>query len=1180
MAENGGDINLATLWIPVTAETSHIKEQLSNAGAEGAKEFSQSFQRNFNGQELFQKAYDSAIKATWAKAGREHAKEYIDSMNPRESGNKIAAGLGDGLKDGFGEAMPKISNILSGGIVAGLTAAFVTKGLEVVTEAMTKIVEVVADGVEKAADEILKIGEAWELVDRQLQTTTSASGDALEGLRQSADNVVRSGLGVSMDKLGTTMGTLAQRTGLEAGPALEQLSKQVMELGARFGSVNLDRLTGAFNVYGVKNYEAALQSLLNSARNTGTNLNEIIDGARQGGAVLAQTGMSIGQAGAFVAQLSKAGLDLKPVLTGLQMAEKDFVKEGVPFNEGLRNTLQKINDLITAGRSDDARALAEKIFGPRNWATVLQAISDHVLDFKTLLSSIGPDTGQGINDFIDSTATLEERFTSLKQKAEEIFKPFGDSAMGQIGHALDGLGGWIDANRTKIVGWIQSIGDKFIAQLPAIEGFAAGMLGIIGPVIDIITQLFAISMDTFTTWMDMFLRPIHEMPKMMATLLFGPMGSGLKDMADNFINTEPSILKMSKAIGEVRVTPELNQLSQWIQEHKTDVDNATQSWDNYTNSMKGATVGPYGLPAAPAPSSGPSFGPWGPGGGGPGGIGGNIPRGFGPGTGGGGETAALNLASSMAGRTPYNMAPGDNFSPSGIDCSGLVSAEVNAFVGDSPFSSRMSTPVEADWLRQRGFVDGTGPEGTLRVGWYDHGGGEYGHTAMTLPDGTNVESTTGNGFNGVRMGASARGAADGLFDHHMYLPLPGSGPARGGAGGSRLGGFSRSGGPGISPSPTPPVITDNSGNTYIVHTPAISGTPVPDTSGPAISGTPVPDTSGPDISVDFPQPIQFPNVDIPDTPGAVGGSSGPAPAAIVAPDVNYTPYMPISLPVTGYNRQGSPMSGAFGGITQEQGSRDIEEIQNRQHELERLNAEISSLRTEIDNAKQSGADATKLHDLNQRLQESLWNQAKASQSVADAQTKFTTDWNKQAESSSGSKSSSRESSIGSQLGSGLLKGIGQELGFGDLFGKSPMDWGLVKLATGLMGWGIGEANAWGDAITGQGGAAGGAAGGGGALSGLLGGLLPGAKSILPGVNPAISTPNVVGAPNVVSAQGLPTSAQPSAATPTINGNIGDTYNIQAQNPQAAATTMQHLNNSTGYQSSTMSNAGMGPVGGR
>ena len=67
--------------------------------------------------------------------------------------------------------MPGISKILEGGIVAGLTAAFVTKGFEVVQEGMSKIVETVAEGVKDAAEEILKIGEAWEQVDRQLSLT-------------------------------------------------------------------------------------------------------------------------------------------------------------------------------------------------------------------------------------------------------------------------------------------------------------------------------------------------------------------------------------------------------------------------------------------------------------------------------------------------------------------------------------------------------------------------------------------------------------------------------------------------------------------------------------------------------------------------------------------------------------------------------------------------------------------------------------------------------------------------------------------------------------------------------------------------------------------------------------------------------------------------------------------------
>jgi hypothetical protein len=52
----------------------------------------------------------------------------------------------------------------------------------------------------------------------------------------------------------------------------------------------------------------------------------------------------------------------------------------------------------------------------------------------------------------------------------------------------------------------------------------------------------------------------------------------------------------------------------------------------------------------------------------------------------------------------------------------------------------------------------------------------------------------------------------------------------------------------------------------------------------------------------------------------------------------------------------------------------------------------------------------------------------------------------------------------SELGSSLLGGIGQELGFGDLFAKPPWEWGAVKLLTGAASWALGTANAWADEI--------------------------------------------------------------------------------------------------------------------
>ncbi|GAA4296795.1 hypothetical protein [Mycobacterium paraffinicum] len=48
----------------------------------------------------------------------------------------------------------------------------------------------------------------------------------------------------------------------------------------------------------------------------------------------------------------------------------------------------------------------------------------------------------------------------------------------------------------------------------------------------------------------------------------------------------------------------------------------------------------------------------------------------------------------------------------------------------------------------------------------------------------------------------------------------------------------------------------------------------------------------------------------------------------------------------------------------------------------------------------------------------------------------------------------RSDSNAETLGKGLVKGIFQELGFPDVFGKPPIEWGIAKLAMGGLGWGL------------------------------------------------------------------------------------------------------------------------------
>lgn len=101
------------------------------------------------------------------------------------------------------------------------------------------------------------------------------------------------------------------------------------------------------------------------------------------------------------------------------------------------------------------------------------------------------------------------------------------------------------------------------------------------------------------------------------------------------------------------------------------------------------------------------------------------------------------------------------------DCSGAVSALVNKAVGRAPFGSRFATGTEGSELAARGFKPGLGPAGSLNVGWFN--GGPYGgHTAATLPDGTNFEmgGKRGNG----QFGGPAAGARDSQFTDHAHLP--------------------------------------------------------------------------------------------------------------------------------------------------------------------------------------------------------------------------------------------------------------------------------------------------------------------------------------------------------------------------------------------------------------------------
>lgn len=174
-----------------------------------------------------------------------------------------------------------------------------------------------------------------------------------------------------------------------------------------------------------------------------------------------------------------------------------------------------------------------------------------------------------------------------------------------------------------------------------------------------------------------------------------------------------------------------------------------------------------------------------------------------------GHDAALEWARSVD-PAKYGMG---GFSADTLDCSGAVSGAINKALGLDAFDSRMSTVTEGAWLQSKGAILGKGPEGTIRVGWWDQGGGANGHTAMTFADGTNFES---NGSEGVVVGGPT-GADDPSFTNRAWFPNlgdlglesdTGNGSTRRDRGGSGTGSGTTDSGVGLSTDGTKVFVTN------------------------------------------------------------------------------------------------------------------------------------------------------------------------------------------------------------------------------------------------------------------------------------------------------------------------------------------------------------------------------------
>lgn len=366
----GGDpnhIDLATLWLPVTAETSHLVESVRQGAMEARRAAEEEFSRGGNVGETFGKSildgihrsglteglqtvfgafekgfggssesmvaaerafdrYTNSLKSVEDATGRVHVAQTrlqdLQDKGTASNGQLVAAterlaAAQRNVEQRTREAATAHESLSSAQDHAqhstGLSVVGITLLSSAVSAATSAVIDLVQEGFmaiievgEKAAETVLELGkEALELGEKweNLNDKLVEFSQNADALKPDLANVLDN-LDASSVHASNDLALLSTRLGL-TGEQLDTTTRHVEILRDRMGTFNIDALTASMTAFGDASSDADdnLALLVATQQKFGTNLNVTVGAVNSHSEAMERLGLSYQQAIYFAAQL-------------------------------------------------------------------------------------------------------------------------------------------------------------------------------------------------------------------------------------------------------------------------------------------------------------------------------------------------------------------------------------------------------------------------------------------------------------------------------------------------------------------------------------------------------------------------------------------------------------------------------------------------------------------------------------------------------------------------------------------------------------------------------------------------------------------------------------------------------------------------------------------------------------
>jgi len=301
-------------------------------------------------------------------------------------------------------------------------------------------------------------------------TKTGATGDALEDLQSSMDNVF-TGLPIDAETAGIAIGEVNTRFG-ETGETLENLSKDFIRF-SEINSVDLNNSIGVVDKmmeqFGVTsdNTAGVLGLLTSKGQETGVSLDTLMTTVQKNGATLKDMGLGLEESIVLLAEMEKNGVNSETAIAGLRKAVINYTKDGKSAEEGLRLTIDSIKN---AKNETEALTIASEVFGSKGASEMARAIKEGRLSIDDLSVSL-QDYGNVVEDTFNATLDPPDQAKIALNNLKLAGADLANTMFTMLQPALDS----ISQKAREFSEWFRGLNDSQKQTIVTVAGLVAAL---------------------------------------------------------------------------------------------------------------------------------------------------------------------------------------------------------------------------------------------------------------------------------------------------------------------------------------------------------------------------------------------------------------------------------------------------------------------------------------------------------------------------------------------------------------------------------------------------------------------------------------------------------------------------------------------------------------------------------